>query len=343
MKTPVCACMPESINPNVSRRPGNPADCALYRDHPPGPGNIFAPCGEDTDQEPKVILFLQFIINGLIIGGAYALIGIGLTLIFGIMNVVNFAHGEMYMLGAYFLFTFFSMLGINFYVSIVFAIAAVMVVGFVCEKLILRPLRGRSIETLMLAMIGLSLLFQNVAMLVWSPIPEAIESPSAMPALIIGGLYFLPQRILIVGIAFMLVILTHLLLKKTKMGKALRATFLDPEAAALMGIDTNHVYSFTFTLGAGLAGAAGALLAPIFTVHPYIGNLANLKAFAIVIIGGLGSFAGAVAAGLLLGVAESLGAAYVSSGYQEAVGFVLLIIILIFRPTGLFGKIGQRR
>ncbi len=225
----------------------------------------------------------------------------------------------------------------------VFAIAAVMLIGFLCEKSILRPLRGRSIETVMLAMIGLSLFFQNAAMLVWSPIPEAIESPSAMPALVIGGLYFLPQRILIVGIAFTLVVLTHLLLKKTKMGKALRATFLDPETAALMGINIERIYSFTFSLGAGLAGAAGVLLAPIFTVHPYIGNLANLKAFAIVIIGGLGSFAGAITAGLLLGVAESLGAAYVSSGYQDAVGFVLLIIILIFRPTGLLGKIGQRR
>ena len=290
-----------------------------------------------------MILFLQFVINGLIIGGAYALIGIGLTLIFGIMNVVNFAHGEMYMLGAYFLFTFFSMLGVNFYVSMLFAVAAVMLVGFLCEKSILRPLRGRSIETVMLAMIGLSLFFQNVAMLIWSPIPEAIESPSAMPALIIGGLYFPPQRILIVVIALMLVILTHLLLKKSKMGKALRATFLDSEAAALMGINIDRIYAFTFSLGAGLAGAAGVLLAPIFTVHPYIGNLANLKAFAIVIIGGLGSFAGAVVAGLLLGVAESLGAAYVSSGYQDAVGFVLLILILVFRPTGLLGKIGQRR
>ena len=289
------------------------------------------------------MLFLQFIINGFIIGGAYALIGIGLTLIFGIMNVVNFAHGEMYMLGAYFLFTFFSMLGIDFYVSMVFAIAGVMNVGFICEKLILKPIRGKPIDTVMLAMIGLSLLFQNIAMLVWSPVPESIESPSSMPAFVVGGLYFLPQRIMVICIAFLLVVLTHLLLKKTKIGKAVRATFLDIEAAALMGINSDRIYSFTFTLGAGLAGAAGALLGPVFTVHPYIGNLANLKAFAIVIIGGLGSFTGAVAAGLLLGVTESLGAAYVSSGYQDAVGFLLLIMILIFKPTGLFGKAGQRR
>ncbi len=289
------------------------------------------------------MLFVQFVINGLIIGGAYALIGIGLTLIFGIMNVVNFAHGEMYMLGAYFLFTFFSLSGIDFYLSMILAIAAVMIIGFICEKLILRPIRGRPIDTVMLAMIGLSMFFQNIAMLMWSPVPKSIESPSSMPALLIGGLYFLPQRILVIGIAFILVILTHLLLKKTKIGKAVRATFMDIETARLMGINSDRIYSFTFTLGAGLAAAAGALLAPIFTVHPYIGNLANLKAFAIVIIGGLGSFTGAITAGLLLGVTESLGAAYISSGYQDAVGFILLIIILIFKPTGLFGKIGQKR
>ncbi len=287
--------------------------------------------------------FIQFVINGLIIGGAYALIGIGLTLIFGIMNVVNFAHGEMYMLGAYFLFTFFRTLSINFYLSMILAIGAVMIIGFGFEKSILKQIRGRSIETVMLAMIGLSLFLQNIAMLVWSPVPESIESPFPLEAYVLGGLYFLPHRILVICAAFLLVILTHLLLTKTKIGKAMRATFLDREAASLMGINSDRIYSFTFMLGAGLAAASGTLLGPIFTVHPYVGNLANLKAFVIVIIGGLGSFTGAVAAGFLLGVFESLGAGYVSSGYQDAVGLILLIIILIFKPTGLFGKIGKRR
>ncbi|MGD0627175.1 MAG: branched-chain amino acid ABC transporter permease [Thermodesulfobacteriota bacterium] len=289
------------------------------------------------------MLFVQYVLNGLIIGGAYALIGIGLTLILGIMNVVNFAHGEMYMLGAYFLFTFFSKLGINFFLSMVLAILAVMGIGFLFEKGILKPLRRRSIETVMLSMIGLSMFMQNIAMLIWTPVPESIRSPLPMETYTLGGLYFLPQRILVICAALLLVLLTHLLLRKTKVGKAMRATFQDLEAASLMGIKIDRIYSFTFVLGAGLAGASGALLGPIFTVHPYIGNLANLKAFAIVIIGGLGSFAGAVTAGLLLGVFESLGAAYVSSGYQDAVGFILLIIILIKRPTGLFGKVGQTR
>jgi branched-chain amino acid transport system permease protein len=289
------------------------------------------------------MLFVQYILNGLIVGGAYALIGIGLTLILGIMNVVNFAHGEMYMLGAYFLFTFFSKLGVNFFLSMLLAILAVMGIGFLFEKGILKPLRRRSIDTVMLSMIGLSLLMQNIAMLIWTPVPESIRSPLPMGTYTLGGLYFLPQRILVICVALLLVLLTHLLLRKTKVGKAMRATFQDLEAASLMGIKIDRIYSFTFVLGAGLAGASGALLGPIFTVHPYIGNLANLKAFAIVIIGGLGSFAGAVAAGLLLGVFESLGAAYVSSGYQDAVGFILLIIILIKRPTGLFGKVGKTR
>jgi branched-chain amino acid transport system permease protein len=294
-------------------------------------------------KEKILMTFLQFLINGLIVGGAYALIGIGLTLIFGYMNVVNFAHGEMYMLGAYFLFTYCMIWEINFFLSMLFAIGTVMIIGFVFEKIILRKIRGRSIETVMLAMIGLSLLLQNIAMLVWSPVPEAIESPFPLKAYTLGGLYFLPQRILIICVAFILVILTHLLLKKTKIGKAIRATFLDRETASLMGINSDRIYAFTFTLGAGLAAASGTLLGPVFTVHPYVGNLANLKAFAIVIIGGLGSFVGAIMAGLLLGVFESLGAVYVSSGYQDAMGFIFLIIILIFKPTGLLGKIGTRR
>jgi branched-chain amino acid transport system permease protein len=289
------------------------------------------------------MLFIQYVINGLIVGGAYALIGIGLTLILGIMNVVNFAHGEMYMLGAYFLYTCFSLMEINFYLSILLAIAAVMVIGFLCEKVILKPLRKRSVETVMLAMIGVSLLFQNMAMLSWTAVPQSIKSPFPPEAIIIGGLYFIPQRILVIAIAFLFVILTHLLLKKTKLGKAMRATFLDSETASLMGINSNRIYSFTFVLGAGLAAASGALLGPIFTVHPYTGNLANLKAFTIVIFGGLGSFTGAITAGLLLGIFESLGAGYVSSGYQDAVGFLMLILILIVKPTGLFGKIGITR
>lgn len=288
-------------------------------------------------------IFIQYLINGLIIGGAYALIGIGLTLIFGFMNVVNFAHGEFYMLGAYFLFTFFTKMGANFFISMLLSIVAVMGIGFIFEKGILKPLRRRSIDTVMLSMIGLSLFIQNVAMLIWTPVPESINSPFPMTTYTLGGLYFLPQRILVICVAFLLVILTNLLLKKTKIGKAMRATFQDLETASLMGIRIDRIYSFTFILGVGLAAAAGTLLGPIFTVHPYIGNLANLKAFVIVIIGGLGSFSGAVAAGLLLGVFESLGAGYVSSGYQDAVGFILLIIILIWRPKGLLGKIGRTR
>lgn len=289
------------------------------------------------------MIFVQYVINGLTIGGAYALIGIGLTMVFGIMRVVNFAHGEMYMLGAYFLFTFFTKTGVNFYLSMLLAIAAVMGMGWVYEKSILKPLRRRSIETVMLSMIGFSLFIQNIAMLIWTPVPESITSPFPLTAYTLGGLYFLPQRIMVICVAILLVILTHLLLKKTKVGKAMRATFQDLEAASLMGIKIDRIYSFTFVVGVGLAAAAGTLLGPIFTVHPYIGNLANLKAFVIVIIGGLGSFTGAVTAGFLLGVFESLGAGYISSGYQDAVGFILLIIILIYRPKGLFGKIGQAR
>lgn len=289
------------------------------------------------------MILLQFIINGITIGGGYALIGIGLTMIFGIMNVVNFAHGEMYMLGAFFLYSLIALFGVNFYLSFILAVGLVMIVAFLFEKGVLKGIRNRPIDIVMLAMIGFSMLLQNLAMLIWSPVPVSIPSPFQEKAIIVGGIYLLPSRITVIVVALILVIATHLLLKKTRMGKAMRATFMDQEAASLMGISSNKVFAFTFTIGAGLAAAAGALLGPIFTVHPYIGNLANLKAFAIVIIGGLGSFVGAVVAGFMLGIFESLGAVYVSSGYQDAVSFLMLIIILIIKPTGLFGKMGQAR
>src|SRR5918999_1294018 len=209
---------------------------------------------------------VQHVVNGLIIGGGYALMGIGLTLIFGIMRVVNFAHGEFYMLGAFLLFSLFGALGINFFLASVVAIVAAGV---------------------------------------------------AAVALIIGS---------------------HLFIQKTRAGKAMRATFQDGEMARLVGVDVDRVYTATFSFGAALAGAAGVLLGSVFWVYPAMGDQAAMKSFAVVIMGGLGDFLGALVGGLLLGVAESLGAAYISSGYKDAIGFVMIIVLLLFRPAGLFGR-----
>ncbi|MCL5075211.1 MAG: branched-chain amino acid ABC transporter permease [Chloroflexi bacterium] len=283
----------------------------------------------------------QHIVNGLIIGGIYALMGVGLTLIFGIMNVVNFAHGELYMLGAYAIFLFNIMSGINFFLALPLAILALMILGAVSERLVLRPLRAQVIFIPMLATIGLSVFFQNLALLIWGGTPKPIPDPFSPSPIVLGPIYVTPIRLFIMVVTFALILGVHLFLQKTRMGKAMRATFQDRETAALLGVNIDVIYGLTFAIGAGLAAAAGALLGPLFLVFPTMGELAAMKAFAVVIMAGLGNFPGAIAAGLILGVAESLGAGYISSGYKDAIGFIAIILVLTFRPAGLFGRVSR--
>jgi branched-chain amino acid transport system permease protein len=281
---------------------------------------------------------VQHVVNGLVIGGGYALMGIGLTLIFGIMRVVNFAHGEFYMLGAFLLFSLFGSLGINFFLASAVAIVAVGLSGAVVERVILRPLREQPIEIPMLAMVALSVILQNAAILVWDPSPKTIRHPFSPIPLVLGPIHVVAIRIFAGMAAVALIIGSHLFIQKTRLGKAMRATFQDGEMARLVGVDVDRVYTATFSFGAALAGASGVLLGSVFWVYPAMGDQAAMKSFAVVIMGGLGDFLGAIAGGLLLGVAESLGAAYISSGYKDAIGFVVIILLLLFRPAGLFGR-----
>jgi len=286
---------------------------------------------------------IQHVVNGLIIGGGYALMGIGLTLIFGIMRVVNFAHGEFYMLGAFLLFTGFSLFGVNFFAAGLLAVVGVSLVGAVVERLILRPLRNQSIEIPMLAMVALSVILQNAAILIWDPSPKTVKPPFSAIPVVLGAIYVMPIRIFAGLTAVALIVGSHLFIQKTRLGKAMRATFQDNEMARLVGVDIDRIYTLTFSFGAGLAGASGALLGAIFWVYPAMGDLAAMKSFAVVIMGGLGNFLGAIAGGVLLGVAENLGAGYVSSGYKDAIGFLMIILLLLLRPQGLFGRREQLR
>src|SRR6202158_2703530 len=271
---------------------------------------------------------VQHVVNGLLLGGGYALMGIGLTLIFGIMRVVNFAHGELFMLGAFFLFTLFSLWGTNFFAACLLAVVGVALVGAVAERLILRRLRDQPIEIPMLAMVALSVIIQNAAILIWDPSPKTIRHPFSPVPLTLGPIHVVAIRIFAGA---------HLFIQKTRLGRAMRATFQDTDMARLSGVDVDRIYMFTFAFGAALAGASGALLGAVFWVYPAMGDLAALKSFAVVIMGGLGNFLGAIVGGLLLGVAESLGAGYISSGYKDAIGFGLIILLLLWRPPALFG------
>jgi len=281
---------------------------------------------------------LQHLVNGLVLGGTYALLGIGLTLIFGLMNVVNFAHGEFYTLGAYATFAALTLADLNFFAALGLAIVCGLVVGAVTEFLLVRPLRRESIDTVMLVMIGVWIAMQNSELLVWGGVAKSIPHPFSTTPLTLGGVSLAPLRLFVLVAALGLIVGAHLLIHRTRLGRAMRATFQDADTAALMGVRIRRIYTATFAIGSGLAAAAGALLGPVFIAYPSMGDLASLKAFSVVILGGLGNIAGATVGGLVLGVAEELGAGYVSSGYRDAVGFVIIIAVLLLRPSGLIAR-----
>jgi len=281
---------------------------------------------------------LQHLVNGLVLGGTYALLGIGLTLIFGLMNVVNFAHGEFYTLGAYATFAALTLADLNFFAALGVAIVCGLVLGALTEFLLVRPLRRESIDTVMLVMIGVWIAMQNSELLVWGGVAKSIPHPFSTTPLTLGGVSLAPLRLFVLVAALGLIVGAHLLIHRTRLGRAMRATFQDADTAALMGVRIRRIYTATFALGSGLAAAAGALLGPIFIAYPSMGDLASLKAFSVVILGGLGNIAGATVGGLVLGVAEELGAGYVSSGYRDAVGFVIIIAVLLLRPSGLIAR-----
>lgn len=272
------------------------------------------------------------------LGGTYALLGIGLTLIFGIMRVVNFTHGELYSFGAYMMYMLVMRTGANFFASLVLAVALGVVLGAAIEFVLLRKLRNADIDTTMLVMIGAWIALQNAEQLVWTGVAQSIDSPFPSAPLVIGAVSVRWERVFVFFVALGLIAATYALINHTRLGKAMRATFQDRETAALMGIQIGTISTATFALGSGLAAAAGALLGPVFVAYPSMGDLAAAKAFAVVILGGLGSIAGATAGGFILALAEELGAGYISSGYRDAMGFLLIMLILIFKPTGLFAR-----
>jgi branched-chain amino acid transport system permease protein len=281
---------------------------------------------------------LQHGLNALILGGTYALLGIGLTLIFGIMRVVNFTHGELYAFGAYTVYLVAASLGLNFFLGLVVAVIAGVLLGALIEIALLRPIRSADIDIVMLVMIGGWIVMQNTELLVWGGVAKSIVTPFPDAPLVIGPVSISWLRVFVLAVALLLIVGSYLIIQRTKLGKAMRATFQDADTAALMGVHIKGIHTATFAIGSGLAAAAGALLGPVFLVTPTMGDLASLKAFAIVILGGLGSIPGAIVGGFILAFMEELGAGYVSSGFRDGMGFLLIILILLIKPTGLFAQ-----
>ena len=282
--------------------------------------------------------FLQHLANAVILGGTYALLGIGLTIIFGIMRVVNFTHGELYAFGAYVVYLVAAALGLGFFLGLAVAVTAGVLLGALMEIALLRPMRNADIDTVMLMMIGAWIIMQNSELFVWGGVAKAIVTPFPEAPLVLGPVSISWLRLFVLLIALLLIVATYLLIHRTRLGKAMRATFQDRETAALMGVDIDAIHTATFAIGSGLAAAAGALLGPVFLVTPTMGDLASLKAFAIVILGGLGNITGATMGGFILALVEEIGAGYVSSGYRDAMGFLIIIVVMLFKPTGLFAR-----
>jgi len=268
--------------------------------------------------------FLQHFVNMLVLGGTYALLGIGLTLIFGIMNVVNFTHGVLYTFGAYIMFIVVNQLGLNFFLALPVAVIAGWLLGAAVELILLRPLRGSDIDTTMLVMIGAWIAMQSGTLWIWGGVAKSVATPFPDEPLVLGSVSVSWLRLFVLAAAALLIVVTYLLVNRTKLGCAMRATFQDQDTASLMGVNVDLIYTSTFAIGSSLAAAAGALLGPVYVIFPQMG--------------GLGNITGAVIGGFILALAEELGAGYVSSGYRDAMGFLIIIAVLIFKPTGLFAR-----
>lgn len=287
-------------------------------------------------------LLLQFLANGVVIGVFYALSALGLTLIFGLMRVVNFAHGEFYMLGGVLGWFVTTHLGLDFFSGLAVVAVVMATFGWLVDRFLIERVRDQGEEAGILLTIGLSIVIANVALLLVGTAPLKVVPPAADTPILLGPVVLTRVRLVAIAIGAVLIAGAHLLIRHTTLGRAMRATFQDPMAARLAGIRTARVYASTFALGTTLSALSGMLLGSIYSTQVSIGGAVSLKAFVVVILGGMGSFAGAIAGGLLLGLAEALWGGYVSTNLVDLIGFVLVIAVLIFRPYGLFSLRAER-
>lgn len=282
-------------------------------------------------------LFLQQVFNGIMLGSTYAMVALGLTLVYGILHVPNFAHGNMYMLGAYLGFFLITSYGFGFWVALVGSMVLMALVGMFLERVVYRPLRGQSHMNSFIAAIGALLFIETLVVSIWGP--QGYRIPNPYPETIkVLNIVMSQQRLIVIISAIVLIVLLQLFIKKTTQGTTIEAVAQNREGAMLVGINVNSVSAMTFAISAALAAAAACLVAPIFMISPDMGVLLGMKAFVIVILGGLGSIPGAILGGYILGLIEALGGGYISADYKDVFAFGALILILAIKPTGLFGK-----
>ena len=284
--------------------------------------------------------FLAYLLGGISLGSIYALIALGYTMVYGIAKMLNFAHGDIIMVGGYVVFFAMSSSWCPTWLAIVFGIAACTVLGVVIEKIAYKPLRSMPSLTVLITAIGVSYFLQNAALLLFKSNTRTFKSVTEnLPDLNLGGLVITSETIVTISVTVVLMIALTFFVNKTKMGKAMRAVSEDKEAAELMGISVNKTITLTFAIGSALAAVAGVLLCSNFhALSPYTGSMPGIKAFVAAVFGGIGSIPGAMVGGILLGVIENLSKGYISTQLSDAIVFLVLILVLLVKPTGIFGK-----
>jgi branched-chain amino acid transport system permease protein len=284
-----------------------------------------------------VSLYVQAIVNGMLVGGVYSLMAVGLSLIFGVMRIINFAHGDMMVWGMYLTYWLFVAAGLDPYMSIFATGAAIFLLGAVVQRGLVNRILGAPHEMQILLMMGVALVLENTALMAWGPDPRRVNVSYGLTTFWAGPIVFDLPRVVAFGVALALAFALYLFLKKTDLGRMIRAAADNQIGALLVGTDIRKVFTLAFGIGAACVGAAGSLMTPLLPFAPATGLFFTVTSFNIVIIGGMGSLLGAFVGGLLVGVSESLGAVILVPSLKELVSFVLLVVILLFRPQGLLG------
>ena len=283
-------------------------------------------------------IFIQALISGILVGGVYALIGIGLTMIFGVMRIINFAHGDILMVGMYVTYFLFTLLHVDPFMSILITGPLLFLFGAFLQKVVVNRVLGALPQNQILLTIGLGLIMSNTVMLAFTSDYKILTTKYSSSSVKLGGISISSPLVISFLITAVITVALYWFLLKTDTGQAIRATAQDREAARLMGINVTRMSILAFGLGSALAGTAGALISPTYYIFPQVGSIFTLKAFVIVVLGGMGSVIGATLGGVLIGIAESVGGVYFGAGWKEVVVFVLFLLVLLFKPSGLLGK-----
>lgn len=287
-------------------------------------------------------MLLDQLVNGIVLGSVYALMAIGYTMVWNVLRFINFAHGEVYMGGA-FAALYLSYLDMPIWIAYAGGVLAGALLGYLMEKIVYKHMRSAPKLNLLIAAIGIAILLQNLAQLAFGASPKRLTSSFISESVDIGGVLINQHYVFIIIVAVIVMGLLELFINRTLMGKAVQAASQNIEATELMGINANKVISITFAIGSAVGAIAGILVGPIFLVYPTMGVFAGLKGFTASVMGGMGNIPGALIAGLTLGIVESFATGFISSGYRDTVAMVILLLILLVRPQGIFGKIVQEK